>query len=153
VISIKKVTHHVGVSELPDNMKSDREVARGWLLGVFPSTDHPAGAAALARLLTGAEPLDQSVRELLAEEVKLAALGRGRVIKFKSRKARMDPHRDLFITWAVWERFLANYPMNPQYRIKHAQADIAREIGCGDKIVKNAWEKWQRRLKLPLKEK
>jgi hypothetical protein len=140
-VRARKITQHVRIAELPD--KSDCAVARSWLLGVLPSEDYVAGAAALTRLLKEQYPLDQAVREILAEEIKLAAEGKGRVLKFKSGKRRMDPNRDLFIALAVWEHFL----VNPQDGIGSAIATVAQEIFREDKVVKNAWQKLQRHLK------
>jgi hypothetical protein len=151
MIDLKKVVRHVGISELPD--KSDSAVALGWLLGSLANEDHGAAAMALARLLAGQEPLHQGLREVLAAEIEKAAQGKSHILSLKSRKVRTDPNRDMFIAMKVWERYCDNLQRVPPYFIKDAIADVAREIGREDKIVRNAWEKWQRKLQLPLMEK
>ena len=138
--ALRKVTQHVSISQLPD--KSDHSVVLAWLLGVLPGKDHRAAAMALAKILRGQKPLDHGLREVLAEEVNLAARERGLVLKLKSKKQRMDRNRDVFIAAAVWRRL-----QDTNCTVTAAQNAVASENNLGFETVRTAWKKLQRRFR------
>jgi len=143
---LRKVTQHVSLSDLPD--KSDLSVARAWLVGALRNQDHGEGALALARLLR--EPLDQGLQRALAEEIELVARGRGHILKLKSRKHRMDPVRDLWIAVSIWSHLQVMRQKDASYTVDAAQDAVASENELGLETVRKAWQKWQRKLKLPV---
>jgi len=144
--ALRKVTQHVSISDMPD--KSDLSVARAWLVGALRNQDHSEGALALARLLR--EPLDQGLQRALAEEIELAARGKGHILKLKSRKHRMDPVRDHWIALSVWSHLQVMRREDSSYTVDAAQAAVASENELGLETVRKAWQKWQRKLKLPV---
>ena len=144
--ALRKVTQYVSISDMPD--KSDLSVARGWLVGALRNEDHRAGAMALARLLR--EPLDQGLQRALEEEIELVARGRGHILKLKSRKHRMDPVRDLWIAVSIWSHLQVMRQKDASYTVDAAQDAVASENELGLETVRKAWQKWQRKLKLPV---
>jgi hypothetical protein len=144
--ALRKVTQRVSLSDLPD--RSDLFVARAWLIGALRGEDNRAGAIALARLLH--EPLDQGLRRALAEELELAARGRGRILKLKTRKHRMDPLRDLWIAMSVWSHLQVMRQNNASCTVDAAQDAVASENALSKETVRKAWQNCQRKLKLPV---
>jgi hypothetical protein len=144
---LRKITRYVSISDLPD--QSDLFVARAWLVGALRNEDHRAGAMALATLLR--EPLDQGLRRALGEELESVAQGKGRILKLKkSRKHRIDPLRDFWIAWNVWSRLQAMRQNDACATVDAAQDAVATESALGLETVRKAWQKCQRKLKLPV---
>src|SRR5262245_34256705 len=97
---LRRITHHLTLSQFPI-ATTDFNIARALLLGCFASEDLRKASVALARILRRSHPLGRGLREILSEEIELAAQGKGRILQFKSTQRRMDPHRGLFIALEV----------------------------------------------------
>jgi hypothetical protein len=139
---LRRITHHLTVSQFP-LAKTDFNIARGFLLGCFAGEDQRTASIALARILRGRQPLDQGLREILAEEIELAAQGEGRILQLKSTKRRMDPHRNLFIALEVVHRWQQGSSVD------QAIEAVSQENNLGMETVRKSWQALQAKLKLP----
>jgi hypothetical protein len=139
---LRRITHHLTLSQFPI-AKTDFNIARGFLLGCFAGEDQRTASIALARILRGRQPLDQGLREILAEEIELSAQGKGRILQLKSTKRRMDPHRDFFIALEVVHRWQQGSSVN------QAIEAVSQENNLGKETVRKSWQALQAKLKLP----
>src|SRR5262249_61709007 len=80
---------------------------------------------------------------MLAEEIELTAQGKGRILRLKSTKRRMDPYRSLFIALEVvrhWQRGSS---------VDQAIKAVSKENNLGTETVRKSWQALQTKLKLP----
>jgi hypothetical protein len=136
---LRRITHHLTLSQFP-TAKTDFNIARAFLLGCFAGEDQRKASVALARVLRGPHPLDRGLREILSEEIELAAQGKGRILQFKRR---MDPHRGLFIALEVvryWQQGSS---------VDQAIEAVSKENNLGRETVRKSWQALQTKLKLP----
>jgi hypothetical protein len=71
---------------VPDS-KNRFQHSTGIPFGYFAGQDQRTASIALARILRGRQPLDQGLREILAEEIELAAQERVAFFSLKARSA------------------------------------------------------------------
>jgi hypothetical protein len=91
--------------------------------------------------------LDQGLREILAEEIELAAQGKGRILQVKSTKRRMDRHRNLFIGIEVVRRWQEGSSVDQAIKA------VSQENNLGMETVRKSWQALQAKLKLPTRQR